>query len=178
MRGKFISENRNPLNRFFISAYQFILNKALRFKWVTLSIAIIALMSVAIPARYLSTEFMPSLYEGELLYMPVTLPSVSASKMREVLGQTNSLIMTIPEVERAFGKAGRADTATDAAPLSMIETWIKLKPKSEWEANVTLDDITERLNSALTLPGLVNSWGYPIETVSYTHLTLPTIYSV
>ena len=121
------------------------------------------MISVAVPIRNVGTEFMPALYEGELLYMPTTLPGVSATKMREILGQTNRIIMTVPEVERAFGKAGRADTATDPAPLTMIETWIKLKPKSEWSAGVSIDDITRRLNQKLNIPGLVNSWGYPIK---------------
>ncbi len=163
MRGKFSKESQNPVNRFFIRLYQPLLRKALQFKWLTLSLAALAMISTAIPARDIGTEFMPALYEGELLYMPTTLPGVSSTKMREVLGQTNRLAMTVPEVERVFGKAGRADTATDPAPLTMIETWIKLKPRSEWAAGVTVDDITRRLNQTLDLPGLVNSWGYPIK---------------
>ena len=106
---------------------------------------------------------MPALYEGELLYMPTTLPGVSSTKMREILGQTNRVIKTVPEVESVFGKAGRADTATDPAPLTMIESWIKLKPKSEWRAGMTADGIVDNLNSRLQMPGLVNSWGYPIK---------------
>ena len=163
MRGRFNKENQNPVNRFFTKLYQPVLRKALKFKWLTLSLAALIMVSAAIPARYIGTEFMPALYEGELLYMPTTLPGVSSTKMREILGQTNRLAMTVPEVERAFGKAGRADTATDPAPLSMIETWIKLKPRSEWAAGVTVEDITRRLNRKLNLPGLVNSWGYPIK---------------
>ena len=163
MKGKFNEEGKNPINRFFIRLYQPVLRKSLQFKWLTLGIGVIAMISVAIPIRNVGTEFMPALYEGELLYMPTTLPGVSATKMREILGQTNRIIMTVPEVERAFGKAGRADTATDPAPLTMIETWIKLKPKSEWSAGVSIDDITRRLNQKLNIPGLVNSWGYPIK---------------
>ena len=106
---------------------------------------------------------MPALYEGELLYMPTTLPGVSSTKMREILGQTNRVIKTVPEVESVFGKAGRADTATDPAPLTMIESWIKLKPKSEWRAGMTAEGIVDDLNSRLQMPGLVNSWGYPIK---------------
>jgi Cu(I)/Ag(I) efflux system membrane protein CusA/SilA len=143
--------------------YKPILHAALRFKWVTIAIALALTASVIIPAQRLGSEFMPALYEGELLYMPTTLPGVSSTKMREILGQTNRAIMTVPEVERAFGKAGRADTATDPAPLTMIETWIKLKPKTEWRAGVTVDDITEELDAKLQMPGLVNSWGYPIK---------------
>ena len=132
LRGKMRPETANPLNRFFVWAYKPILGAALRFKWITVLIAILMTGSVAIPAQKLGTEFMPALYEGELLYMPTTLPGVSGTKMREILGQTNRVIKTVPEVESVFGKAGRANTATDPAPLTMIESWIRLKPKSEW----------------------------------------------
>ncbi len=163
MRGRFRKENENPINRFFVRIYQPILNTALRFKWQTIAITVVLLISTAIPLKYLGSEFMPALYEGELLYMPTTLPGVSSTKMREILGQTNKAIMSVPEVERAFGKAGRADTATDPAPLTMIETWIKLKPKAQWGAGVTVDDIIKKLNRKTQMPGLVNSWGYPIK---------------
>ncbi len=164
MRGKFRREDANPLNRFFVRMYRPVLSISLRFKWHTVALALLLTLSVAIPLKYLGSEFMPALYEGELLYMPTTLPGVSSTKMREVLGQTNTAIMSVPEVDRAFGKAGRADTATDPAPLTMIETWIKLKPKETWGVDVTVDDIVERLNKKLQMPGLVNSWGYPIKT--------------
>lgn len=163
MRGKFRREDANPLNRFFVRLYRPALSISLRFKWHTIAAALLLTISVAIPVKYLGSEFMPALYEGELLYMPTTLPGVSSTKMREVLSQTNKVIMSVPEVERAFGKAGRADTATDPAPLTMIETWIKLKPKETWNADVTVDDIVDRLNQKLQIPGLVNSWGYPIK---------------
>lgn len=106
---------------------------------------------------------MPALYEGELLYMPTTLPGVSITKAKEILQQTNRMIKSIPEVEHAFGKVGRADTATDPAPISMIETWIKLKPKNEWRANLTIEKLIKELNTTVKLPGVVNSWGYPIK---------------
>ena len=163
MRGRFREENENPINRFFVRLYQPILNTALRFKWQTIAVTVVLLISTAIPLKYLGSEFMPALYEGELLYMPTTLPGVSSTKMREILGQTNKAIMSVPEVDRAFGKAGRADTATDPAPLTMIETWIKLKPKAQWGAGVTVDDIIKKLNRKTQMPGLVNSWGYPIK---------------
>jgi Cu(I)/Ag(I) efflux system membrane protein CusA/SilA len=163
MRGNFRAEEANPINRLFVRLYQPILSTALRFKWHTVTITVLLTLSVAIPIKNLGSEFMPALYEGELLYMPVTLPSASSTKMRELLGQTNQVIMSVPEVERAFGKAGRADTATDPAPLTMIETWIKLKPKETWATGVTVDDIVSRLNQKLQMPGLVNSWGYPIK---------------
>ena len=163
LRGKMRPETANPLNRFFVWAYKPILGAALRFKWITVLIAILMTGSVAIPAQKLGTEFMPALYEGELLYMPTTLPGVSGTKMREILGQTNRVIKTVPEVESVFGKAGRANTATDPAPLTMIESWIRLKPKSEWRPGMTSEGIIDDLNSRLQMPGLVNSWGYPIK---------------
>ena len=163
MRGNFRREEANPLNAFFVWAYKPILHAALRFKWLTLAIAMVLTASVIVPIQRIGSEFMPALYEGELLYMPTTLPGVSATKMREILGQTNRVMMTVPEVESVFGKAGRADTATDPAPLTMIETWIRLKPKEEWRAGVTIDDIISDLNQRLQMPGLVNSWGYPIK---------------
>lgn len=163
LRGKMRPETANPLNRFFIWLYKPIIRIALKLKWLTVIIALLITASVVIPAQKLGTEFMPALYEGELLYMPTTLPGVSATKMREILGQTNRVIKTVPEVESVFGKAGRADTATDPAPLTMIESWIRLKPKSEWRPGMTADGIVEDLNSRLQMPGLVNSWGYPIK---------------
>lgn len=163
LRGKMRPETANPLNRFFIWIYKPVIWTTLKFKWITVIIAVLITVSVIIPMQKLGTEFMPALYEGELLYMPTTLPGVSSTKMREILGQTNRVIKSVPEVERVFGKAGRADTATDPAPLTMIETWIKLKPKSEWRVGMTADGIVTDLNNRLQMPGLVNSWGYPIK---------------
>lgn len=163
LRGKMRPETANPLNRFFIWLYKPIIRIALKLKWLTVIVALLITASVIIPAQKLGTEFMPALYEGELLYMPTTLPGVSATKMREILGQTNRVIKTVPEVDSVFGKAGRADTATDPAPLTMIESWIRLKPKSEWRPGMTADGIVEDLNNRLQMPGLVNSWGYPIK---------------
>jgi len=163
MRGKFRREEDNPINAFFVRAYQPVLNLALRFKWLTIAFAFLMMSAAIIPALRVGSEFMPALYEGELLYMPTTLPGASAAKMREILGQTNRVMMTAPEVENVFGKAGRADTATDPAPLTMIETWIRLKPKTEWRRGVDIDDIIAELDARLRMPGLVNSWGYPIK---------------
>ncbi len=163
MRGRFRPETANPLNAFFIWAYRPVLHLALRLKWLTVVLAIALTASVVIPLQRIGSEFMPALYEGELLYMPTTLPGASETKMREILGQTNRLIMTVPEVERAIGKAGRAETATDPAPLTMIETWIALKPRSEWRAGLTIEDLKDELDRRLQMPGLVNSWGYPIK---------------
>ncbi len=163
LRGKFRREHENPLNAFFIWTYRPALTLALRYKWRTLMLAVLITASAILPIQRIGTEFMPALYEGELLYMPTTLPGVSTTKMREILGQTNRVILTVPEVERVFGKAGRANTATDPAPLTMIETWIKLKPTDEWRPGVSIDDIIEDLDQRLQMPGLVNSWGYPIK---------------
>lgn len=163
MRGRMRREQENPVNAFFVWVYKPIIHAALRFKWITVALALALTASVIVPIQRLGSEFMPALYEGELLYMPTTLPGVSSTKMREILGQTNRVMMTVPEVERVFGKAGRADTATDPAPLTMIETWIKLKPKDQWRSGMTADRIIEELNSKLQMPGLVNSWGYPIK---------------
>ncbi len=163
IRGRILAEDRNPLNRLFVAIYRPILHAALKARWITLALTLAALASIAIPMSRIGSEFMPALYEGELLYMPTTLPSVSITKAKELLSQTNRLISTVPEVERVFGKLGRADTATDPAPISMIETWIKLKPKSQWRAGMTVDQIIADLDQRTKIPGLVNSWGYPIK---------------
>ncbi len=163
VRGKIRSEMANPLNRIFVHIYRPILWLALKLRWLTVLLALAALASVAIPAQRIGSEFMPALYEGELLYMPTTLPGVSITKAKEVLAQTNRLIGTVPEVERVFGKVGRANTATDPAPISMLETWIKLKPKEEWREGLTVKQLIEDLDQRTKLPGLVNSWGYPIK---------------
>lgn len=153
---------RNPVSEFAARLYAPCLRAALRFKWITVTAAVVLIASALIPFSRLGSEFMPPLYEGELLYMPTTLPGVSSTKIREVLGQTNRVIAAAPEVESVFGKAGRADTATDPAPLTMIETWIRLKPRSEWRDGMTPEKLIEDLNGRLQMPGLTNSWGYPI----------------
>jgi len=164
IKGKIFKEEVNPINRFFIFLYRPLLAFALRFKKSTLLVAVLILLSTLYPLKHLGSEFMPSLYEGELLYMPTTLPGVSITQAKAVLAQTNRLIKTIPEVEQVFGKAGRADTATDPAPISMIETWVRLKPKSEWREGLTIKTLIKELDKRVKLPGLVNSWGYPIKT--------------
>ena len=153
---------RNPVSELAARLYAPCLRAALRFKWVTMTAAVALIASALIPFARLGSEFMPPLYEGELLYMPTTLPGVSSTKIREVLGQTNRVIASVPEVTGVFGKAGRADTATDPAPLTMIETWIRLKPESEWRDGMTPEKLVDDLNGRLQMPGLVNSWGYPI----------------
>ncbi len=163
IRGKIRKEMSNPINWIFVQLYRPILWLALKARWATLVVALVALASVAVPIQRIGSEFMPALYEGELLYMPTTLPGVSITKAKEVLAQTNRLIGTVPEVERVFGKVGRADTATDPAPISMIETWIRLKPKEEWREGLTVKKLIAELDGRTKFPGLVNSWGYPIK---------------
>jgi Cu(I)/Ag(I) efflux system membrane protein CusA/SilA len=163
IRGRIRREMQNPLNWLFVQLYRPIIWIALKARWVTIVLTLAALASVAVPFSRIGSEFMPALYEGELLYMPTTLPGVSITKAKEVLAQTNRLIMTVPEVERVFGKVGRADTATDPAPISMVESWIRLKPKDQWRDGVTVQDLIKELDQRTKLPGLVNSWGYPIK---------------
>ncbi|MDH5722767.1 MAG: CusA/CzcA family heavy metal efflux RND transporter [Alphaproteobacteria bacterium] len=163
IKGKIKREEDNPINRFFIALYRPILNIALKARKVTIIIALAALVSTAFPASKLGSEFMPPLYEGGLLYMPMTLPGVSITKAREILQVTNRQIMTVPEVAQAFGKAGRADTATDPAPLAMIETWIELKPRSQWRSGMTPEKLIAEMNKRVGLPGMMNSWGFPIK---------------
>ncbi len=163
LRGRMKREENNLLNRVFIALYKPVVAAALRVRWLTLMLAVAAIASVAWPLSRLGVEFMPALDEGELLYMPTTVPGVSGAKMREVLGQTNRLIATVPEVESVFGKAGRADTATDPAPLTMIETWIRFSPREAWRPGLTMPDLIAELDARVAMPGLVNSWGYPIK---------------
>lgn len=163
IKGKIRKEEENPINRWFIHIYKPVLAMALKRKWMTVLVALALLASMVWPVAKTGSEFMPALYEGELLYMPTTLPGVSITKAKELLQQTNRMIKQVPEVHHVFGKVGRADTATDPAPISMIETWIKLKPRNEWRAGMTPDALIKDLNSSVKIPGLVNSWGYPIK---------------
>ena len=163
VRGKVLKEMQNPINWVFVAAYRPLLWLSLKARWIVILLTFGALASVIVPVTRTGAEFMPALYEGELLYMPTTLPGVSITKAKEILAQTNRLIKTVPEVERVFGKLGRADTATDPAPISMIETWIKLKPKEEWREGLTAKELIAELDQRTKIPGLVNSWGYPIK---------------
>jgi len=164
IRGKILSEQRNPLSRILVWVYTPILHFMLRWKWMALFVTLLILASVFFPYSQLGSEFMPPLWEGDLLYMPTTLPGISITKAREILQQTDKIIATFPEVERTFGKIGRAETATDPAPISMIETTIMLKPESEWRPGVTQQSLIEELNQAIQFPGLTNSWTMPIKT--------------
>ncbi len=163
IKGRILPEMSNPINRFFVAIYTPVLKGALKAKWITLTLLACLMLSVIYPIKNIGSEFMPPLYEGELLYMPTTLPGVSLTKAKEILAQTNRLIKTMPEVEQVFGKAGRADTATDPAPITMIETWVKLKDKSEWRDGLTVKSLIKELDQRTKIPGLINSWGYPIK---------------
>lgn len=163
IRGKIRAENQNPINRLFLTLYRPVLNAALKWRKTTIVLALIALVSTAYPVSRIGSEFMPPLYEGGLLYMPMTLPGITPAKAREILQVTNRQLMQFPEIEHVFGKAGRADTATDPAPLAMIETWIELKPRKDWRTGITPEKLIKELNEKVGLPGMMDSWGYPIK---------------
>ncbi len=162
IRGKVPRERSNPLNRLLIAAYRPVLAWVLRFPKTTLAIALALVGLTAIPISRLGGEFLPPFYEGDLLYMPTTLPGISPAKGAEVLQQTDKLIATVPEVKRVFGKIGRAESATDPAPLEMVETTVQLKPREEWRAGMTPDKLVEELDRLVKLPGLSNIWIPPI----------------
>ena len=162
VRGRIPAEASNPLNRFLTAAYRPALEAVLRFPKVTLVVAVALLALTLVPMARLGSEFLPPLDEGDLLYMPSALPGLSASKASALLQQTDRLIKTVPEVERVFGKAGRADTATDPAPLEMFETTIQFKPREQWRAGMTPDKLIEELDRVVKVPGLSNVWVPPI----------------
>ena len=162
IRGRIPHEAANPVNRFLMAVYRPALELVLRFPKATLVLAALLLALTAVPLMRLGGEFMPPLDEGDLLYMPSALPGLSVSKAGELLQQTDRLIKTVPEVARVFGKAGRADTATDPAPLEMFETTIQFKPKDQWRAGMTPDKLVEALDRAVKVPGLSNVWVPPI----------------
>ncbi len=164
IRGHIRSEARNPVSRLLIRIYDPVLHLVLRWKWVVLVAAVATFGLTWIPYSRIGSEFMPPLWEGDLLYMPTTLPGISIGKARELLQQTDKIIRSFPEVERVFGKIGRADTATDPAPLSMVETTITLKPESEWRPGMTPERLTSEMNRAIQIPGVTNAWTMPIKT--------------
>ena len=193
IRGKIKPEQANPLNRLLIRIYHPLVDVVLRWRKLTLLAALLAMLSIAWPLSKMGSEFMPALYEGDLLYMPTTLPGLSVTKAKEILQQTDRIIRQFPEVEHVFGKIGRAETATDPAPMMMIETTITLKPESEWRkvaamrfysdwpksleflkiplrwlwpehVPITVEKLIEQLNSAIQFPGLTNAWTMPIKT--------------
>ncbi len=164
IKGKIPKETSNPISRFLIALYKPALTLVLKFPKLTLVVALITLMSAWYPLSNMGSEFMPELEEGDLLYMPTALPGISASKAAEILQQTDRLIKTVPEVKRVFGKVGRAETATDPAPLTMLETTIMLKPRDEWREGFTLQDVIDQLQQTVKVPGLTNAWVQPIKT--------------
>ncbi len=204
IRGRIPAEEKNPLNRLLIWIYHPLLRLVIRFRWAVIAVSLVIVVWVFFPWRalvvnhlpegrprqlalkldalfpyqHLGAEFMPPLYEGDLLYMPTTFPGISPTKARELLQQTDQIIRRFPEVQTVFGKAGRAETATDPAPLDMLETTITLKPEDEWPAvdirdeagrviahrRRTVDELTEALNRAVQIPGLTNAWTMPIKT--------------
>jgi len=162
IRGRIPSERRNPLNRLLIALYRPCLEFALRWPKTVLLIAVLAFATTWWPLSRIGGEFLPPLDEGDLLYMPSALPGLSAAKAAELLQRTDRLIKTVPEVERVFGKAGRAETATDPAPLEMFETAIKFRPRSEWRAGMTPEKLVQELDRTVRVPGLTNIWIPPI----------------
>ena len=162
IRGRIPAEEKNPINRLLIHAYRPMLESVLRHPWVTLVIAFIVVGITAWPIARLGGEFLPPLDEGDLLYMPTALPGLSAGKASEILQRTDRLIKQVPEVHRVFGKIGRAETATDPAPLEMVETTIQFKPRSEWRPGMTTEKLVEELDRTVRLPGIANLWIPPI----------------
>ena len=163
IRGRITPEHKNPINRFLIAGYRPFINAVLKAPKTILIICLLVVLAGAWPMTQLGSEFMPDLDEGDLLYMPSTFPAVSAGKAQEILQQTDRLIRTVPEVKRVFGKVGRADSATDPAPLTMIETTILLKPKNEWREGMTMSSLKHELDQLVKIPGLTNAWVMPIK---------------
>ena len=162
IRGRIRSEATNPLNRILIAAYRPVLEGVLRFPKLTLLLAALVLAATALPLTRIGSEFMPPLDEGTLLYMPTALPGLSAGKATQLLQQTDRMIKTVPEVDHVFGKAGRADSATDPAPLEMFETTVTFKPRSQWRPGMTMERLRDELDRAVRVPGLTNLWVPPI----------------
>jgi Cu(I)/Ag(I) efflux system membrane protein CusA/SilA len=163
VRGRILPEHKNPLNRFVIWIYRPFLDAAVAWPYATTLLAVVLVGSMAWPLQRIGTEFMPELNEGDFLYMPSLYPGVSIGKAREVLQQTDRLIATVPEVLTVHGKLGRADSATDPAPLTMIETTVQLKPEAEWREGMTMEGIRAELDRAVQIPGVTNVWIQPIK---------------
>jgi len=164
IRGKVLAEHKNPVNKCLTALYMPALKTVLRFPKVTLTAAVVVLIIGLYPLDKIGSEFIPPLDEGDMMYMPTTYPGISIGQARQLLQQTDKLIKTVPEVKTVFGKVGRAETATDPAPLTMIETFIQLKPKSEWREGVTTDSLKKELDALVKLPGVTNAWVMPIKT--------------
>lgn len=163
IKGKIHSEEKNPISLILHKIYEPIARLSLRFKWSVILIAIVIMLATVYPFMKLGSEFMPPLYEGTLFYMPVTVPAASISEASKLLQLQDKLLKKIPEVAQVFGKAGRAETATDPAPLEMFETVINLKPESQWRPGMTIESLKSEMNDALTIPGVANSFTMPIK---------------
>ena len=163
VRGRILPEHKNPVNRFLTWIYRPVIELALKFKGATILIALAVLAASLWPASKIGSEFMPTLNEGTLLYMPTTLPGISVTEAGELLQTQNKIIKTFPEVTSVWGKAGRASTATDPAPMEMFETVINLKPESEWRDNMSLDRLIAEMDKSLQFPGVSNAWTMPIK---------------
>jgi Cu(I)/Ag(I) efflux system membrane protein CusA/SilA len=164
VRGKIRAETQNPVSNVLVRVYRFALRGVLNYPRSALLAAFLAILSAWWPLAHTGSEFMPTIDEGDLMYMPTTYPSLSIGKARQLLQQTDKLIVSVPEVARVFGKIGRAETATDPAPLTMIETFIQLKPKSQWRAGMTTEKLKAELNQRIQFPGITNAWVMPIKT--------------
>jgi Cu(I)/Ag(I) efflux system membrane protein CusA/SilA len=164
IRGRVLAEHKNPINRLLTFIYLPLLKQVLAFPKTTIFLALLVMATTLWPLGKIGSEFIPPLDEGDLMYMPTTYPGISIGEARKLLQQTNKLIRTVPEVKTVFGKVGRADTATDPAPLTMIETFIQLKDRSEWRAGMTTDKLKQELDSLVKIPGLTNAWVMPIKT--------------
>ena len=163
VRGRIIPEAKNPLNRALIAIYRPVIRTVLKAKTLTIALAAVILAVSVWPVTQVGSEFMPNLNEGTLLYMPTTLPGLSVTKSAELLQTQDRIIKSFPEVASVYGKAGRAETATDPAPLEMFETIINLKPKEEWRPGLTLDGLIAEMDKALQFPGVSNAWTMPIK---------------
>ncbi len=162
LRGRIPQEHRNPINRFLLRVYRPLLDFVLKHPKAVLAVSAVLILSTIVPLTQLGSEFMPPLIEGDLLYMPSALPGLSADKASQLLQQTDKVLMQFPEVERVFGKVGRAETATDPAGLEMFETTIRFKPQSDWPKGMTQDQLIDEMNASLQIPGLSNLWVQPI----------------
>ena len=165
LRGKIIAEHKNPINRALHALHKPALTLAMRWRSITLIVAVGLLAVTYYPYSKLGSEFMPPLDEGDILYMPTTFPGISITKAKELLQQTDKILSTFPEVHHVFGKVGRAESATDSAPLAMIETTVRLKPKEEWpDPKKSTKDLMNEMDKAIQFPGLANAWTMPIKT--------------
>ncbi len=165
IRGKILPEAKNPVNRFLHWIHSPALRWAISWRWITLALALLLLVATFYPVGKLGSEFMPPLDEGDILYMPTTYPGLSITKAKEILQQTDKILKTFPEVHHVFGKVGRAETATDPAPLAMLETTIRLRPRSEWpDPGKTTKELMDEMDAAIKFPGVANAWTMPIKT--------------